>query len=109
WRVRWDSCANSSVVAPTSSISGMEYCQTHRRKTLLRSPACSLNQSALDMARTAVVLMNLGGPDSPEAIRPFLYNLFSDPAIIRLPGFLRLPLARLIARHRARVARDIDR
>ena len=59
------------------------------------------------MARTAVVLMNLGGPDSPEAVRPFLYNLFSDPAIIRLPVFLRLPLARLIARQRARVARDI--
>jgi protoporphyrin/coproporphyrin ferrochelatase len=53
--------------------------------------------------------MNLGGPDSPEAIRPFLYNLFSDPAIIRLPVFLRLPLARLIARRRARVARDIYR
>ena len=61
------------------------------------------------MARTAVVLMNLGGPDSPEAVRPFLYNVFSDPAIIRLPVFLRLPLARLIARQRARVARDIYR
>jgi protoporphyrin/coproporphyrin ferrochelatase len=59
------------------------------------------------MARTAVVLMNLGGPDSPEAVRPFLYNLFSDPAIIRLPGFVRLPLARLIAWQRARVASDI--
>jgi ferrochelatase len=59
------------------------------------------------MARTAVVLMNLGGPDSPEAVRPFLYNLFSDPAIIRLPGLVRLPLARLIARQRARVASGI--
>jgi protoporphyrin/coproporphyrin ferrochelatase len=59
------------------------------------------------MARTAVVLMNLGGPDSPEAVRPFLYNLFSDPAIIRLPGLVRLPLARLIAWQRARVASDI--
>jgi ferrochelatase len=59
------------------------------------------------MARTAVVLMNLGGPDSPEAVRPFLFNLFSDPAIIRLPGLVRLPLARLIAWQRARVARHI--
>jgi len=42
-----------------------------------------------------------------EAIRPFLYNLFSDPAIIRLPVSLRLPLARLIARQRVPVARDI--
>ena len=33
---------------------------------------------------TGVVLLNLGGPDSPEAVRPFLYNLFSDRQIIRL-------------------------
>jgi ferrochelatase len=59
------------------------------------------------MARIAVVLMNLGGPDAPDAVEPFLYNLFSDPAIIRLPGFLRLPLAKVAARRRARVARDI--
>jgi protoporphyrin/coproporphyrin ferrochelatase len=61
------------------------------------------------MSRTAVVVMNLGGPDAPEAVRPFLFNLFSDPAIIRLPRALRLPLARLIAWQRARVAGDIYR
>ena len=59
------------------------------------------------MARVAVVLMNLGGPDSLAAVRPFLVNLFSDPAIIGLPGLLRLPLARLVAWRRAQVARDI--
>jgi ferrochelatase len=59
------------------------------------------------MARHAVVLMNLGGPDSPAAVRPFLYNLFSDPAIIGLPAPLRLPLARLIAMRRSAVAADI--
>jgi ferrochelatase len=59
------------------------------------------------MARRAVVLMNLGGPDSPEAVRPFLVNLFSDPAIINLPGALRWPLARLIAWSRLSAARDI--
>jgi ferrochelatase len=57
--------------------------------------------------KTAIVLFNLGGPDSPEAVAPFLRNLFSDPAIITLPWFLRLPLARMIARGRAPVARDI--
>ena len=57
--------------------------------------------------RLAIVLFNLGGPDSPEAIEPFLRNLFSDPAIIQLPGMVRLPLARLIARRRAPVARKI--
>lgn len=58
------------------------------------------------MPRTAVVLMNLGGPDSLEAVEPFLVNLFSDPAIIGLPALLRLPLAYLIARGRAKVARE---
>lgn len=50
--------------------------------------------------RLAVVLMNLGGPDTLEAVRPFLRNLFSDPAIIRLPWFLRIPLAEGISRLR---------
>ena len=59
------------------------------------------------MTRRAVVLMNLGGPDSPDAVRPFLYNLFSDKAIIRLPAPLRLPLAALIAARRAPTARQI--
>ena len=59
------------------------------------------------MPRRAVVLMNLGGPDSLQAVRPFLTNLFSDPAIIDLPGIARWPLARLIAWRRAGVARDI--
>jgi protoporphyrin/coproporphyrin ferrochelatase len=59
------------------------------------------------MARRAVVLMNLGGPDSPAAVRPFLVNLFSDPAIIGLPGAIRWPLARFIAWRRTKIARDI--
>ena len=51
--------------------------------------------------------MNLGGPDSLGAVRSFLYNLFSDAAIIGLPAVLRLPLAWLIAVRRSRIARDI--
>ena len=47
--------------------------------------------------KVAVVLTNLGGPDRLEAVRPFLFNLFSDPAIIPLPAVLRYPLARLIS------------
>jgi protoporphyrin/coproporphyrin ferrochelatase len=35
--------------------------------------------------RPAVVLLNLGGPDSLKAVRPFLYNLFSDPDIFAFP------------------------
>lgn len=55
--------------------------------------------------KLAVVMFNLGGPDGPEAVRPFLKNLFSDPAIIGLPGFLRLPLASLISSRREEEAK----
>jgi ferrochelatase len=57
--------------------------------------------------RLAVILFNLGGPDAPEAVEPFLRNLFTDPDIISLPALLRLPLGRLIARRRAPVAQKI--
>jgi ferrochelatase len=55
--------------------------------------------------RVAVVLFNLGGPDSPKAVRPFLFNLFRDPAIISLPGPARLAVAALISTTRAKSAR----
>ena len=55
--------------------------------------------------KIAVVLFNLGGPDNPKAVVPFLFNLFRDPAIIRLPATVRLPLAALIAVTRGKSAR----
>jgi ferrochelatase len=57
--------------------------------------------------KLAIVLFNLGGPDSLEAVQPFLENLFGDPAIISLPGWLRRPLAPLLARRRAVKAKEI--
>ena len=42
--------------------------------------------------KVAIVLFNLGGPDKPASVRPFLVNLFKDPAILRVPFFIR-PLA----------------
>lgn len=57
--------------------------------------------------RLAVVLFNLGGPDCLEAVEPFLFNLFSDPAIIGAPQPLRYVLAKLISRRRGPIARDI--
>jgi ferrochelatase len=59
--------------------------------------------------RIAVVLFNLGGPDSLEAVQPFLRNLFSDPAIIGLPNPFRALLAALLARRRAPVSREMYR
>jgi ferrochelatase len=59
------------------------------------------------MPRIAVVLMNLGGPDSLEAVQPFLFSLFSDPAVIGLPAWLRTPLAKLVAARRTPTAQKI--
>ena len=56
--------------------------------------------------RLAVVLFNLGGPDRPEAIKPFLLNLFRDPAILRVPFFVRPLLAWIIARSRLKPATE---
>jgi ferrochelatase len=58
-------------------------------------------------SRIAVVLFNLGGPDNPAAVQPFLRNLFNDPAIIGLPQPLRGMLARFISHRRAPIARAI--
>ena len=55
--------------------------------------------------RVAVVLFNMGGPDSLAAVRPFLFNLFSDPAIIGLPAPFRQCVAGLISTTRAKSAR----
>ena len=68
---------------------------------------CCASRPLRKMARRAVVLMNLGGPDAPQSVRPFLVNLFSDPAIIDLPAVFRRPLAQLIAWRRTKAARDI--
>src|SRR5574340_314956 len=47
---------------------------------------------------TGILLLNLGGPDSLGAVKPFLFNLFSDREIIRLgPAFLQKPIAYLIS------------
>lgn len=54
------------------------------------------------MAKTAVILMNLGGPDKKESIRPFLINFFMDKNIIRLPYPFRYLIARMIANKRTK-------
>jgi ferrochelatase len=56
--------------------------------------------------RSAVILFNLGGPDSPRAVKPFLKNLFADPAIVRAPFFIRPFLANYIVKRRAKPATE---
>ncbi|ACC81067.1 ferrochelatase [Nostoc punctiforme] len=59
------------------------------------------------MGRVGVLLLNLGGPDKLEDVGPFLYNLFSDPEIIRLPfRWLQKPLAWFIASRRTRTSQQ---
>ncbi|HEX4096323.1 MAG TPA: ferrochelatase, partial [Caulobacteraceae bacterium] len=58
----------------------------------------------MSQRRIAVVLLNLGGPDSLKAVRPFLFNLFKDPAIMPLPAPARLAVAALITARRSKLA-----
>ena len=57
--------------------------------------------------KKAVILFNLGGPDSLNAVEPFLFNLFNDPAIISLPSIFRYPLAKFISKRRTPTAKAI--
>ena len=59
------------------------------------------------MARIAVILFNLGGPDNLDAVKPFLRNLFNDPAIIAGPPLIRRLLSWCIAARRAPHAKQI--
>ena len=59
--------------------------------------------------KRAVVLFNLGGPDKLESVKPFLFNLFNDPAIINIPSFLKYPLAKFISNRRAPITKNIYR
>lgn len=58
--------------------------------------------------KTGILLLNMGGPDSLEAVQPFLFNLFSDPDIIKLPlsSVFQKPLAHQISTKREKTAQD---
>ena len=59
------------------------------------------------MGRTGVLLLNLGGPEKPADVQPFLFNLFSDPEIIRIPfPILQKPLAWFISSRRAKTSQE---
>src|SRR2546422_9147714 len=61
-------------------------------------------------AHTGVLLFNLGGPETLDDVRPFLFNLFADPDIIRLPWrALQKPLAWLISTQRYKLSRSYYR
>jgi len=57
--------------------------------------------------KRAVILMNLGGPDKQESVKPFLFNLFNDPAIINIIQPFRFFIAKLISSLREKKAKGI--
>ena len=59
------------------------------------------------MKKIAVILFNLGGPASEKEVKPFLFNLFNDPAIIGVPNPFRYFLAWLISSRREKTAQEI--
>ncbi len=62
------------------------------------------------MARVGILLLNLGGPERIQDVGPFLYNLFADPEIIRLPNpILQKPLAWLISTLRSSKSQEAYR
>lgn len=65
-------------------------------------------EEVLKAKKKALVLLNMGGPDSIEAVEPFLYNLFADRDLIQLPlgAVLQKPFARLISHFRAKTVRE---
>lgn len=97
--------------------SGLSYSQPDTRSNVVRKIDCSAathtsifsedlvnDSSHIAEEKIGVLLLNLGGPDTLNDVQPFLFNLFADPDIIRLPRifrFLQRPLAQLISTLRA--------
>ena len=68
-----------------------------------------MKKSLKNKEKIAVVLFNLGAPNDISSVKPFLRNLFFDPAILRLVWIVRLPLAYLISELRTKAATKIYR
>lgn len=67
-----------------------------------RTPAAQALASGQEL-KLGVLLLNLGGPERQEDVQPFLYNLFADPDIIRLPKlvqWLQAPIAAVLSARR---------
>mmetsp|Transcript_128626 Transcript_128626/g.222938 ORF Transcript_128626/g.222938 Transcript_128626/m.222938 type:complete len:487 (+) Transcript_128626:66-1526(+) len=79
-------------------------------KTLLDKDVMSIASKLRRDKKVGVILLNLGGPETLDDVRPFLYNLFSDPEILRLPvPDLQKPLAWLISTLRSKKSQEAYR
>lgn len=107
------SCSSSN--GHRDVIQGLHLSGPIEKKSRLGQACCSVgtftvgefaleSQSQAVDDKVGVLLLNLGGPETLDDVQPFLYNLFADPDIIRLPRlfrFLQEPLAKLISTYRA--------
>ncbi|XP_057249258.1 ferrochelatase-1, chloroplastic-like [Beta vulgaris subsp. vulgaris] len=105
------------VEIQSSNISGFSYCQPEKKRLGVGKTFCSaaiqtstygdnlaIAPSHVAEEKIGVLLLNLGGPKTLNDVQSFLFNLFADPYIIRLPmlfRFLQRPLAQLISKLRA--------
>ncbi|KMT15993.1 hypothetical protein BVRB_3g051760 [Beta vulgaris subsp. vulgaris] len=108
---------SDSFNSQSNNIGGLSYCQPDKRSNGVGKTFCSaaiytgIYDEDLAVApshaaeeKIGVLLLNLGGPETLNDVQPFLFNLFADPDIIRLPmlfRFLQRPLAQLISMLRA--------
>ncbi|KAK2372581.1 ferrochelatase-2, chloroplastic [Trifolium repens] len=77
--------------------------------TMLPKGKSQANTTLIGDDKIGVLLLNLGGPETLEDVQPFLFNLFADPDIIRLPrifSFLQKPLAQFVSVLRAPKSRE---
>ncbi|KAJ1449189.1 ferrochelatase-domain-containing protein, partial [Pelagophyceae sp. CCMP2097] len=102
-------CVSDALFAPAAPLWGG---RTRRRAATLdlqQGTAVATPDAKKTKLKVAVMLLNLGGPEFSEDVEPFLYNLFADPDIIRLPpavSGLQTGLAWLIAKRRAPKSRE---
>ncbi|KAM7260427.1 hypothetical protein ACFE04_016168 [Oxalis oulophora] len=105
-RTSVESCANNKLSKNTRfSLKWSEKALTPLRALVASKPQeISATPAIGSNEKIGVLLLNLGGPETLEDVQPFLFNLFADPDIIRLPrlfGFLQKPLAQFISVSRA--------
>ncbi|KAE8100000.1 hypothetical protein FH972_017939 [Carpinus fangiana] len=108
------SCSGSSDKG-NGLVGRSSHCSPIEKRTPVGQTFCSVGVCAYGEAdigsnshireeKVGVLLLNLGGPETLDDVQPFLFNLFADPDIIRLPRlfkFLQRPLAKLISVFRA--------
>ena len=72
--------------APKPKVSFASTANNHKELNAVTAVVDTKRQSNTDGGGVGVLLLNLGGPERSEDVEPFLYNLFADPDIIRLPS-----------------------